>query len=181
MRHRLIVSREHDDSGRAVLMGAALFSSFLERVSALYARGVNARGFLLAPADERGRERPPVEASFAEEGDPFEPTAIAGLALRARRSRRVLVAPFHTQDTPPIRFSLVDHVPHTPPFRWHLVVGMSDPERPIVQPFLLQNTEAELIAAPVLLLVEGPERELQQVERIMAGKGTRRAGAPRNA
>lgn len=182
MRHRLIVSRDHDDSGRAVLIGAALFSSFLERVGALHARGEKVRGLFLAPADERGRERPPVEASFADvREDPFEAPALRGLAMRARRSRRVLVAPFHTQSTAPVRFSLIDYVPHTPAFRWHLVIGLGEPERPVVQPFLLHKTDDELVAAPVLLLVEGVEKELKQVERLMsrAPARPREAGAGR--
>lgn len=173
MRHRLIVSRDHDDSGRAILIGAGLFASFLERVSALHARGEKVRGIFLSPADERGRERPPIEASFGEGHDPFEPTALAGLAMRARRSRRVLAAPFHGKtfhgQTTPVRFSPDDYVPHAPPFRWHLVVGLRDPEPPVVQPFLLHKTDDELVAAPVLLLVEGVEKELVRVERLMSG------------
>jgi hypothetical protein len=181
MRHRLIVSRDHDESGRAVLMGAALFSSFLERVRELHARGEKVRGMLIAPADERGRERAPVEAAFAEaRQDPFEASALASLAMRARRNRRVLVAPFHAQTTAPVRFSLIDYVPHAPPFRWHLVVGLRDPERPVVQPFLLHKTDDELVAAPVLLLVEGVEKELKQVERLLSrGPARREASAGR--
>ena len=175
MRHRLIVSRDHDESGRAILLGAALFSSFLERVRELHARGEKVRGLFIAPADERGRERPPVEASFAEgNDDPFEAPALSSLAMRARRSRRVLAAPFHTQTTTPVRFSLIDYVPHAPPFRWHLVVGLRDPERPVVQPFLLHKTDDELVAAPVLLLVVGVEKELTQVERLMSPAGAAR-------
>ena len=181
MRHRLIVSRDHDESGRAVLVGAALFSSFLERARELHTRGEKVRGLFIAPADERGRERAPVEVSFGEaNSDPFEPPALSSLAMRARRSRRVLVAPFHAQTTAPVRFSLIDYVPHTPPFRWHLVVGLRDAERPVVQPFLLHKTDDELVAAPVLLLVEGVEKELKQVERLMS-RPTAPAGAPRAA
>jgi hypothetical protein len=180
MRHRLIVSRDHDESGRAVLMGAALFADFMERARALHARGEPVRGLFLSPADERGRERPPVEASFGEGHDPFEAAALAGLAMRARRSRRVLVAPFHAQTTAPARFSMIDYVPHTPPFRWHLVVSLRDPQRPVVQPFLLHKTDEELVAAPVLLLVEGVEKELVRVERLMSG-GRPRAAAGASA
>lgn len=177
MRQRLIVSRDHDESGRAVLIGAALFSSFMERVSAIRARGKSAKGLFLSPADERGRERPPVEVTFAEGDDPFEPPALASLSMRARRNRRVIVAPFHTQASTPVRFSLLDYVPHTPPFRWHLVVGIGETKPPAVQPFVLHKTDDELVAEPVLLLVEGSEKELRQVERVMSGEPPRRSRA----
>lgn len=168
MRQRWIVSRLHDDSGRAVLLGATLFASFMERVKALHARGRNAGGFFLSPIRADGRDEPrPVEAWFAKDENDFEPSALAAFEDNVRRARRTPVAPFHTQPAAPTRFAKSDYVPHSPPFAWHLVVSLSE-AKPFVQPFMLEWKDGELIADPVLLLVEGHEHELAAVERVMA-------------
>lgn len=157
-------------------MGAALFASFLERVCRLERRGATTRGMLLSPLDERGRERPPVEAVFfGEEGEEgFAPSALTALRMRARRNRRVMVAPFRSQATPPVRFSSTDYVAHDPPFGWHLVVGTREAPgaaaRPAVQPFMFRQEGDARLAEPVLLLVEGLRPELAAVERLMAGE-----------
>lgn len=161
MRKRMIVSRESDGSGRAVIADAMFFSSFVEEAKAYHPRGHEAVGVLLACAARADRERHPTEVHFfdparlARDGAWLRvpPDEIARLEERLDTFKRYVVAPFHDRGV------MLDVSPLLPT-RWWLALSLRDLRTKSVQPFM--------DGAPIHLLVEGRPPELARVERLLA-------------
>ncbi len=55
-----------------------------------------------------------------------------------------IVAPFHVHRRQPANFSVIDYRLHNPAFAWHLIVSLSDPERPVIQPFRVDKSDPKV-------------------------------------
>lgn len=214
MNRRMIVSPTSDESGPTVLLSASLFIHFVETVGAIHARGLKAFGVFVTSA-RGGREDEPTDvlfldptrnrrndeahrSAFEAQGAYFrrhddagfvaDPRDVRELEERARHAGQVLVAPFHSHRRQPANFSEIDFRLHNPLFGWHLVISLCEPDRPAVQPFVVQKPledfgidptdavggegEAAYVGEgvrPMTLLVEGRASELDRVRQLLNG------------
>lgn len=84
-------------------------------------------------------------AAFRAQGDYFRAFDDAGFVADPREMLSVwrsverqgleIVAPFHVHRRQPANFSVIDYRLHNPAFKWHLILSLSGPGRPVIQPF----------------------------------------------
>jgi hypothetical protein len=147
---------------RGVRLPHQLLARLLATTTAVHAAGLKSFGLLLAdPADPgfpfvatdvaffdpaRNRRNDPVlRPAFEAQGAYFRAYDDAGfvadpaelLAVHRRLDACALdaVALFHVHRRQPANFSVIDFRLHNPAYRWHLVISLRDPARPVLRPF----------------------------------------------
>lgn len=93
-------------------------------------------------------------AAFRAQGEYFRSFDDAGFVADAHdllsvwrsveRQGLEIVAPFHVHRRQPANFSVIDYRLHNPAFAWHLILSLSGPGRPVMQPFQVIKSEHEL-------------------------------------
>src|SRR5690349_19982426 len=97
-----------------------------------------------------------------------------------------MIAPFHIHRSQPGNFSVIDYRLHNPAFAWHLIVSLSEPGRPVLQPFSVQKNDWEFginaedtsehseqgyfgpEVQPMTLVVRGAEVSIRQLIQAMS-------------
>ena len=166
-----IASAESPQVARQVVtMPVEVCLSMLRRAASLHDRGLKAFGVLTGdPSDPASpysvsdaiffdasnnrRNDPHYRAAFRAQGDYFREYEDAGFVADPRELLRVwrtaestkqeIIAPFHIHRRQPGNFSRIDYRLHNPAFAWHLIVSLSEPGRPVLQPFSVQKNDSE--------------------------------------
>jgi len=205
---RMSISSEPASSGtdEPVIMSARLCLQFLRQARTIHERGLKSYGVFVAkaagpafrPVDVRffdstqnRRNSPQNRAAFEAQGTYFrahddagfvvDSTEVADVERAVNQSGQVIVAPFHSHRRQPPNFSDIDYRLHNPFFSWHLVICLRNPNKPEIQPFLVdkglehfgidaaddrEGSESSYIGdnvRPLDLVVEGTETELDGV------------------
>jgi proteasome lid subunit RPN8/RPN11 len=164
---KMVISLEPASSlsDEPVIMSTELCLEFLWQAKAIDRMGLKSYGVFLAGAggsdfrpvdvclfDPRRNRRNSLQnrAAFEAQGTYFRIHDDAGFVVdgeemlvaerTASQRGQVIVAPFHSHRRQPANFSNIDYRLHNPFFSWHLVVCMRNPNRPEIQPFLVQKS-----------------------------------------
>ena len=165
----IATSRVDADNDVAVIP-ASLCTRLLRQAQAFHAADLKAFGLLLGDPDDpqfpfravdvaifdprrNRRNDTAYRAAFHAQGSYFRSFEDAGFVADAAELKTVWetaeaaglepVAPFHVHRRQPANFSSIDYRLHNPAFSWHLIVSLSDPDRPVIQPFRVQKSWEE--------------------------------------
>jgi len=166
-----VASAESPQVARQVVtMPSKLCQSMLRRADELHNRGLKAFGVLTGhPSDHatpysavdavffdasnNRRNDPHYRSAFRAQGNYFREYEDAGFVADPRellqvwrtveRAGQEVIAPFHIHRRQPANFSMIDYRLHNPAFAWHLIVSLSEPGRPVLQPFSVKKSDSE--------------------------------------
>jgi proteasome lid subunit RPN8/RPN11 len=149
-------------TGRDVVLPAHVLTRLLRRAGEIHAAGLKSYGLLAADPDgpaypytaddvvffdpEKNRRNDPLmRPAFEAQGSYFREYDDAGfvadsrelLAVHRRLEAAGLepVAMFHSHRRQPANFSHIDYRLHNPAYAWHLIIGLTDPQRPDLAAF----------------------------------------------
>ena len=158
----IVMSAVGTSTTDAVVMPARLCHRLLRRAQAMHAAGLKGFGLLIGDPAAPGhpfrpidvvvfdplrnrRNEPDNRAAFHAQGTYFRQFEDAGFVADSgdllsvwrmiEASGLEAIAPFHVHRRQPANFSVIDYRLHNPAFAWHLIISLSDPARPAVQPF----------------------------------------------
>jgi hypothetical protein len=80
---------------------------------------------------------------FEDAGFVADPAEVLAIWRQVEESGREIVAPFHVHRRQPANFSVIDYRLHNPAFRWHLILSLRDPARPVLRAFQVRKEPAE--------------------------------------
>jgi hypothetical protein len=91
---------------------------------------------VLRPASEAQGE---YFRAYADAGFVADPAELLAVHRRLDACALEAVALFHVHRRQPANFSVIDFRLHNPAYRWHLIISLRDPARPVLRPFAVRK------------------------------------------